>query len=214
MLLDFHAHKRGVPVWTLTQILKVGIPFIFVFFTFGWVNCGLTYIARSLINGDPVFIWSDFFYAIKKNLKQGMLVGMLDCSIISALIVDYIYFSTESGKFFNNVMFFLILALATLYMIMRFYIYLIIVTFNMQTKKIIKNSLFFAILGVKRNFMAILCVAAYVLCYAVIALLLSYFNLHVTAIVFCLLTFFAASTFICAYCAYPIIDKYMVIRDN
>ena len=165
LLLDFHAHEGGLPVWTLGKIIKVAIPYLIVFLTFGWVNCGITYLARSLINGDPVFIWSDFIYAIKKNLKQGLLMGMLDVAAISALAVDYVYFSVETGVFGNDLMYYLILAIAALYMIMRFYIYLIIVTFDMKLKKILKNSLFFAILGIKRNVMAILCTLAYVLCF-------------------------------------------------
>lgn len=214
LLLDFHAHEGGLPIWTLGKLIKVAIPFIFLLVTFGWVNCGITYLIRSIINGDPVFIWSDFFYAIKKNLKQGMLVGMLDVAVITALVVDYLYFSAETGVFWNDLMFFLILAIAVLYIFMRFYIYLIVITFDMKTTKILKNSFFFSILGIKRNIMAVLCVAGYVACFFLLYLLLGYFNIGVTAWVCCLLTIFAASTFICSYSAYPVILKYMVIRQD
>lgn len=214
MLLDFHAHEIGRPVITLESFLLMAIPMLFLFVTFGWQNCGTTYISRSLIKGDPVFIWSDYFYAIKKNLKQGMLIGMLDFAVIFALVVDYIYFSAETGIFGNDLMFFLILAIAVLYMLMRFYIYLIIVTFSMKTKSILKNSLFLSILGIKRNIMAILCVVAYVACFILLAMLLSYFNIGATALIFCALTIFGVSSFICTYCAYPVIEKYMLIHDD
>jgi len=213
ILFDFHAHEGGVSVLTLGKMLKIGIPLLFLFFTFGWQNCGVTYIIRSLINGEPVFIWSDFFYAIKKNLKQGMLVGMLDFAILSALVVDWIYFSAETGVFGNDLMYFLIIALAILYMFMRFYIYLMTITFDMQIKKMLKNSLFFSILGIKRNLMAVLCVLAYALCFVALYFLLNYFSIGATSLVMCCLTIFSMSAFTCAYAAYPVIEKYMVIRE-
>ena len=213
LIFDFHAHEGGVSVLTLGKLIKIGIPALFVFFTFGWLNCGITYLIRSLIKGEPIFIWSDFFYGIKRNLKQGLIVGMIDSGIIFALAVDYIYFSAETGIFWNDLMYFLIIALSVLYMFMRFYIYLMVITFDMKTKKIIKNSLFFSILGIKRNLMAVLCILAYALCFAVLYFLLNYFSIGATALVMCFLTIFAASSFMCAYAAYPVIEKYMVIRN-
>ncbi|MBQ1259149.1 MAG: hypothetical protein IIX97_03460 [Clostridia bacterium] len=214
MILDFHAHELGLPIITFSQFLKLSIPLLFLFITFGWQNCGLTYISRSLINGDPVFVWSDYFYAIKKNLKQGFLMGMLDFAVIFALAVDYIFFSTDTGVFWNDLMYFFIIALAVIYMFMRFYLYLIIVTFDMKITKILKNSFFFAILGVKRNLMAVLCSLAYVLCFVVLYFLLSYINIGITSFVFCAFTIFAVTSFISTYCAYPVIDKYMIIREE
>lgn len=212
-VLDYHSVIIGIPYTDLVQFVKLAIPMLFLFITFGWQNCGSTYVIRSMIKGDPVFIWSDYFYAIKRNLKQGLTLGMLDFACIFALVVNYLYYNTQAGTFGNDLMLILTVALAILYMFVRFYIYLILITFDMKTVKIYKNSLIFSIIGLKRNLMAVLFTIIFALCIALITYLLSFFNLMATGILIGFLTFFASVSFICAYCAYPIIEKYMIIKE-
>ena len=49
-----------------------------------------------------------------------------------------------------------LVAVAVIYVFMRFYIYVQMVTFDLTVFKIIKNSLIFVLLGLKRNLMAML----------------------------------------------------------
>lgn len=130
---------------------------LFTLFTFGPTNVGTTYILRNLIKGDPVFMWSDFWYAVKRNFKQGMLLGMLDL-IVSFLLIFNIrfYFSNLNNTFQTGLMFYISLAMLILYFYMRFYMYILLVTFDLSMYKILKNSLIFSILGFKRNLMATL----------------------------------------------------------
>ena len=53
-------------------------------------------------------------------------------------------------------MFYLSLAMLILWFYMRFYMYLLLVTFDLSIPKILKNALIFSIIGFKRNFMATL----------------------------------------------------------
>lgn len=126
-------------------------------FTFGPTNVGTTYILRNLIKGDPVFMWSDFWYSIKRNLKQSLLLGMLDL-IVSFLLIFNIrfYFSNLNNTFQTGLMFYISLAMLILYFYMRFYMYILLITFDLSILKILKNSLIFSILGFKRNLMATL----------------------------------------------------------
>ena len=123
--------------------------------TFGLTNVGTTYILRNLAKGDPVFMWSDFWYAIKRNLKQGIGLGIIDliCSIILTFNVSF-YFQRLNGTFLGGTLFYASLAMLILYFFMRFYMYLLLVTFDLSIFKILKNSLIFAIIGFKRNIMA------------------------------------------------------------
>lgn len=126
-------------------------------FTFGPTNVGTTYILRNLARGDAVFMWSDFWYAVKRNLKQGILLGILDL-VVSFLMVFNLryYYSGLNGGFTGGIMFYLSLAMLILWFYMRFYMYLLLVTFDLSIPKILKNSLIFSIIGFKRNFMATL----------------------------------------------------------
>ena len=47
-------------------------------FTFGLTKVGTTYILRSLVRGEPVFMISDFKYAAKRNLRQAIPMGIID----------------------------------------------------------------------------------------------------------------------------------------
>lgn len=126
-------------------------------FTFGLVNVGTAYILRNIAMGEPVFLWSDFWYAIKRNWKQALPFGMIDVGIIALLIWNiYSMFISSTGDFFTNTMFWCNVVLFVLYFIMRFYIYVQMVTFKLSVFKILKNSLIFSLLGFKRNFMALL----------------------------------------------------------
>ncbi len=152
-------------VYAIPALLSVNTAWTYVFialsflilFTWGLTNVGTTYILRNLAKGDPVFMWSDFWYAVKRNLKQGILLGILDlvCSVVLAFNVSF-YFQRLDGTFMPGIMFYVSLAMLALYFFMRFYMYILLVTFDLSIFKILKNSLIFAIIGFKRNIIAAL----------------------------------------------------------
>ena len=126
-------------------------------FTFGMVNVGSAYILRNIAKGEPVFLWSDFWYAIKRNWKQALPFGMIDAGINILLIWNiYSMFISSTGNYFTNTMFWCNIVLFILYFVMRYYIYVQMVTFNLSVFKILKNSLIFSLLGFKRNLVAFL----------------------------------------------------------
>ena len=60
---------------------------------FGIVNTGAVYAVRGYVRGDPVYILSDFRYAVKHNWKQGILMGLLDLAVIVLLVFDLFFWS-------------------------------------------------------------------------------------------------------------------------
>ena len=58
---------------------------------FGLLNVGATYVTRGYVRGDPVYILSDFKYAIKSNWKQGIVLGVIDILIIFLLVIDIFF---------------------------------------------------------------------------------------------------------------------------
>ena len=177
--------------------------------TFGLQQVGTIYIMRNLARGDGVFIVSDYFYAIKRDWKRGMALGVLDCVIFGLLGFDFIYFLGAAPTGLTNFMYAAIVALLILYSIMRFYIYLLLVTFDMKIFKILKHALIFTALGIKRNLMA--CIGIVVL--VAIAVALAIFTMPLKLYVFIILPFLyvpALCTFMYTYAAYPVIKKYMI----
>ncbi len=126
-----------------------------VIFTFGFVSVGTTYIIRNMLRGEPVFLWSDFWYAVRRNWKQGLVMGILDVLCLVLLVGDMAIMLAD-GSSFMGILVGVIFVFFILYLWMRPYLYLQIVTFDLTVFKIFKNALIFALLGIKRNLMALL----------------------------------------------------------
>ena len=198
-----------VPIQTLPNIIAYVLLFLVTAITWGWQQVGAAYNLRSMVRREPVYLLSDFFYAIKRNLKQAFIVGFLDFLFLFLLVFDYLYFYMVTGSFAVDFMFFIIFALIILYSIMRFYLYLLLITFDLKTLKLFKNALIFAVLGVKRNVMALLGIVLII----AVNLLLIVGGLSIglaTPVILPLFYLLGVSGFITTYAAYPIIQKYMI----
>ena len=209
-MLDMSSLQMSLPVFsTLDNFILIFLA-IFLAITWGWQNVGATYVLRGLVRGDAVFVFSDFFYGIKRNFKQGFIFGIIDFVICAVLAIDWFYFYQLTGQSFGiNFMFFVILALIIIYVMMRFYVYNLLITFDMKNFKIIKNSFIFSILGIKRNILAFFGILLFV----GIHLLLIFFLLSTPlgfVIILPLVYALAVTAFMGTYAAYPIIDKYLI----
>lgn len=177
--------------------------------TWGWQNTGVTYILRGLVRGDGVFMFSDYFYAIKKNFKQGLILGLMDAGIIIVLIIDFMYTWSARSNYWSYLMFFAVTALIIVYLFMRMYIYLMMITFNISLYKMLKNALIFTALGIKRNLMAGLGILLCIALWAALAYIGLQYNLGFLIFIPALIMF-ALIAFISVYCAYPVIKKHMI----
>ena len=137
-----------------TMMINTPLTYVFyglgflLLFTFGFANMGVTYNLRNIVKGQPLFMLSDFWDIIKKNWRQGLLMGLLDALILVALVFDFITY--------EGAMRYIALGIFIFYMVMRFYIYILIPTFKLSFYKVLKNSLVFVVLNIKRNVVAVL----------------------------------------------------------
>lgn len=125
-------------------------------FTFGIVNVGTAYIVRNMVSGEPVFVWTDFWYAVKRNWKQALPFGIIDV-ILNFILISNIYnLITSTEKIMFSMLFWANVVLFIFYFFMRYYMYVQMVTFKLSVFKMFKNSLIFSLLGFKRNILALL----------------------------------------------------------
>lgn len=197
--------QLNMPYISITTIIIIGALILLFALTFGLWNVGLTYLMRELVTGNPVFIFSDMKHAIKRNFKQGLLFGILDFIICAVLIVDIVSMNSIPASFIGDVMVILIVAIAVIYLIMRFYLYLMLITFDMNIKKIFKNALIFVPLGIKRSLLAILWVI--IMIGINVLIMIIYFPLGVALPIIYLPAF---PMFTTTYAAFPTIKKYMI----
>ncbi|MBQ9941318.1 MAG: DUF624 domain-containing protein [Clostridia bacterium] len=174
--------------------------------TFGLANSGIAYILRNFAREEHAYIWEDYKSTIKKNFSQAMILGVIDILVSAVISYDVVFFRYNTGiNFITDVMFWIALLLGLIYFIMRFYMYTILVTFNLSIPKILKNSFIFTFLCVKRNIVGLIGIAA--------AVALNYFILAYFPPLGAIIPFmFTVSlvTFIASYTAYPGIKKYMI----
>ena len=211
-LLNVYGIQLNLPTFSPAVIwVMLGLGALLAII-WGWINVGATYCTRNMLRGDPVFMTSDFFYAIKRNLWSGLLLGLIDFGILAILIFDFAYFSKIGGTFMIDFFYYAICALCIIYFFMRFYIYLMLVTFDIKIKKIFKNALIFSVLGVGRNLMSVLGIAVLIaLNLALIALL---WPLGVVApLILPMIYLLPSINLLISYGAYPVIEKYMINAD-
>ena len=204
--------QLGLQTYDKLRYFVAGLLLIVLALIWGWINVGVTYITREMFKGEAVFIWSDFWYAVKKNLWQGLWLGLIDFFCSAMLIYDLFFFGTRGGTFGLDFMFFALCAVVLIYMFMRYYMYLILVTFNIKTLKLLKNSLIFSILGIKRNLLSFFAVFVVLLLNAALIVLFWSVGIAWVAIPLILPLIYLLPTlkFFKTYGAYPVIEKYMI----
>lgn len=175
--------------------------------TFGPVNAGTTHLLRSMVREEGMFIMSDFWQTIKRNLKQSLIFGVLDILIMVILGYDLLYFylNLANGETMIYIFFFLTFAMCIVYAFMRMYIYLMMITFDLSIMKLLKNALFFAILGIKRNIMALLAVIVVVAFWYVLRMVF-----FPVAVILPFILMFSVCGLASAYAAYPKIKEIMI----
>ncbi len=205
--------QNQILVPTTTTYVFYGIGAL-TLFTFGLVNVGTAYILRNIAMGEPTFVWSDFWYAIKRNWKQALPFGIIDIAINAILLINiysmYVDMSTSTtANLFTSTMFWSNIVIFILYFVMRFYIYIQMVTFKLSILKIIKNSLIFAALGIKRNAIALLAIILLII--TEISLLFGFGGILVSiAVALPLLILFSGFAYIKVYAAYYKIKEVMI----
>ena len=206
--LEFLGHHVETTRFTPWMIIGMVLLGLFLLVTFGWQNVGSAYVLRGLFRGDPVFVFSDYFHAIKKNFVQGLIIGVIDFVCCAVLIIDLIYFFP--GQSMSSAIFFgIIVAAAIMYVLMRFYVYQLLITFELKTLKILKNALILSILGIFRNLVAVVGIVILIAIHVLLVLWLLPMGISIPIILpfFYILSFIG---FITVYAAYPVIQKYMI----
>ncbi len=203
-LLGIFGFEVPISVNTTATYVLYGLGLL-TFLTFGLVNIGVTHIMRSIVRGEPVFFLSDFKYAIRKNFRQGLIFGVIDLLLLVIFGYDIVYLFITATDSVGTVMFYLTLFVFAIYMMARFYVYTLIITFDLSLPKIIKNGVIFAFLGIKRNILALFGI--------LLTAALNYFLFLLFIPLGSMLPFLitiSLCSFMGMYAAWPNIKKYMV----
>ncbi len=158
-VMGVHGLQTEISVNTTATYVMYALGALIIF-TFGLSMVGTTYITRNIVKGDPIFLMHDFFYAIKRNWKQGLIFGVLDVLFSFLIIYDILFFMANATSFATSAMFWASVFIGVIYLVMRFYIYVMMITFDLSLYKLLKNAFIFSVVGIKRNILGLLGIVA------------------------------------------------------
>ena len=208
-LLPLFMTPLNIPVLSTWRLVVIIVLLAFTVLTWGLQQVGAAYNLRSLVRGDSCFLWSDYFYAIGRNWKQGLLFGVIDIVALAVIACNIAFYMPLATDFWNGLAYGVVLVVGIIYIVMRFYIYNMMITFDLSIGKLLKNALIFTALGIKRNALALLGLALVV----VLNIALIWGGLSIGFSVPIVLPFFyvpALFGFISTYAAYPVIQRHMI----
>lgn len=185
------------------------IVFALSFIIAGPATAGFVYVIRNFQNQEHSWVRSDFFEQFKLNFKQGALVGIIDFVVFLASFIAlnfYIYIAKTISPdmvSMSPVLVGIVLMLSIIYLWMHYYIHLMMVTFDLSTKEIMKNALLFSVGKLPLN------VLITFICGVIFLLAMFYIPTRITLIltVLILLSFVG---YIITFSVYPTVEKYMI----
>lgn len=205
-MFGLHGVQMPIAYWTPLALTVLIIGAVLLLVTFGLSTVGITYIMRNMVRGEMIFMKEDFFYAMKRNLRQGIILGILDLLFTALLLYDiYFFYLNLAGGTWAVMGFWASIVILVFYFFMRFYTYVQALTFELSISKIFKNALIFSILGFKRNALAFLGIASVVV--------LNFMIMQVLLPVGIILPFLISISlcmFMAIYAAWPVIQRYMI----
>ena len=174
----------------------------------GPLSCGMVYCMRNHAREDHAW-FSDLFTRAWRNKWQGLAFGLIDIALCLSLLV-YLFApdSMGMGSTVFGYLRILCIAIFACYMVMRWYIYQMIVTFTLKFRGLIKNAWMFVILGAGRNIATVLASLAMIFFFVVFPLYypsaMPFFLLIMMFLLWSMLIFLAV------FGTYPVMHKYLV----
>ena len=160
--------------WKFIPISLVYLLISLPLLTNGLANAGITNVTRNIARDKHSFGMSDFFETIKKNWKQSLISGIINV-ILTVLAISAVHFYytlyTTTKSFFLLVGFGVIVVILVMFVFAQYYMWTLIITFNLKLREIYINSFKLAVINLWRNLLVgILLLLTYAIYY-----LLTYF---------------------------------------
>ena len=215
---DFNRNITSIQDFTKMQMFTFAPDYISLFllitsvFITGPATAGFVFVLRNIQRREHAWIFSDFWAQFKKNYRQGVVVGLIDLIVYLALYIAFGFYTfvmpiemAQMGTFIPSIASGIIVAITAVFTWAHFYIYTMMVTFELKTKDLFKNAFIFALGKMPLNlFITAILAVIFVACVYLFA-----FSTALLAIV---LGLFGISLigFIIVFSSYPTIDKLML----
>ena len=170
----------------------------------GFIMPGLTFLTRYFARQRHVWLLSDFFEQISINFKKSVMLFIADSLILYLSIVAYALYGKLALT--NNIMFVPLIILTAgllIYFMMHFYIYPIMITFELGLKDILKDALLLTLAHLPWNLLILIIIS-------VISFVLYVLNITIGLLIAATIGIVLIN-FIVNFMVDPIIDKHLYI---
>lgn len=137
-------------LWMLVPINFVHCVISMMLIPSGLAQAGIANVTRNLTRDKHSFGLSDYFDTIKANWKQSLIVGILNLLVTVLLCFGLLFYYNSEGIFSDIALGFLLICFV-IFSFMRYYMWTMIITFDLPVSKIYKNSFLLAFVNFKSN---------------------------------------------------------------
>lgn len=199
--------------WKFIPISLVYIIISLPVVTNGLANAGITNVVRNTARDKHSFGMSDFFETVKKNWKQSLAAGIFNIVItVLALFSAWFYRLNygKTGSFIWLAGFSIVMSFMLIFTFAQYYLWTMIITFELKLKDIYKNSFKMAIANLWKNILTGLLLALTYALYFLIVYFFGYIIVWVLVGMLAVCTLPAYRFLMIQFVAFPAIKKYMI----
>ena len=176
--------------------------------TIGPATAAMNYVCRNFTQGKPVSFFSDFVEKCKEHFKQGLAVGLIQVFSTVLLVLSFLSWTSADfnvGGTIRTIAVIVIFLVAYLMFFGSFYLYPMMVSFDLTVKQLFRNSFILAMTQLWRNLI--------ILGVTLLLLFLTGLIWPVTFPVF-LFLFFAVLFFTSNALVFPVLMRYVALPEE
>ena len=189
--------------WSFLVLNMLYLLFCIPIVTIGPATAAFTKILRNYAREEHAFLWGDFIETFKNNFKQGFFYSLIDFFVSSFLLLNLLLIPGLPNQLMTTMSLAVTLLTLTIWSFMRYYIYLMMITFRLTLKQLLKNAFIFCWAGFLRNLFITLIIAALV--YFGYMYLGFFYMLFVVLVIL-----FSLCGFLVIFTVYPLVKKHMM----
>lgn len=137
-------------VWSMIPLNAVYSVMTLLLIPSGFAAAGITNVTRNLARDKHSFGFVDFIETIKKNWKQALIFGILNVVLMAVMLFGIWFYYWGLGLTAQLGLGMCLVALAVFSM-MKYYIWVLMITFDLPLKAILRNSFYLVLLNIKNN---------------------------------------------------------------
>ncbi len=182
--------------------------------TGGISSVGLTHVTRNIARDKHSFGLSDFLETIRKNWKQALAEGIINTIALALMFFTLsVYWSNAGQSHLATIGLGITMGVLIIFLLMRFYMFTLTITFKFNLRQIYRNSFRFVFLNFWKSLLCgIILLAVYIVNYLLFLLMARTGVILIAAIQLMLyICCFPAFRFLLIqYCTFPAIRKFII----